>query len=131
MQKYEHFSKQKEYEKRNIVEECNKIDFNNTQRVINEQCLHCRNCCPDFEFKVKGKCDNFSARMTLKEINREIKKQNINIKKLCDDYNLSRNLMYAMLKNKRIFKFSYYVAIEERILESDEYIPYFEDVSYG
>lgn len=130
-QKYEQFSRQKEYEKADIVEKCNSISFDNIERVVNPQCLLCRNGCADFEFKVTGKCENYSQRMTLKEINREIKKQNINIKRLCNDYGLSRNLMYEMLKNKRLFKYSYYMAIEERIMESEDYIPYLSEVVNG
>ena len=130
-QKYEQFSKQKEYEKADIVEKCNSINMDNVERIVNPQCLSCRQCCPDFQLQVTGKCENYSRRMTLKEINREIKKQKINIKRLCNDYGLSRNLMYEMLKNKRVFKYSYYIALEERIMESEDYIPYIEEVVNG
>lgn len=125
--RYEQFSKTKQYEKAYIVEKCNKIDMDKMQKAINKQCESCRNCCPNFSDEPE-ECKNYSRRMTLKEINKEIKKQNINIKRICNDYNLSRNLMYEMIKGRRTMKYTYYCALEDTLLENDEYIPHLEAV---
>jgi len=124
--KYEKFSRVNEYEKHDLVEKCNAIDFDFSGKVKHEQCLSCRNSCVDMEFNVTGTCIHYKKRMSLREINRETKEQNINIRKLCKKCNLKYYKMKDMLQNKMIMKFKYYIALENRILEREEYAKYME-----
>lgn len=117
MNKYKDKSRVNEYEKHDLVEKCNAIDFDFTGKVKHIQCLTCRNACPDLEFNLTGTCNDYKKRMSLKEINRAIKKHGINIKRLCKENNLKYFKMKDMLKNKMIMKFKYYKPLEERICE--------------
>lgn len=117
MNKYKDKSKVNEYEKHDLVEKCNAIDFSFTGKVKHIQCLTCANACSDLEYNLTGTCNNYKKRMSLREIKEEIKNQNINVRKLCKKNNLKYFKMLDMLKNKMIMKFKYYKALENRILE--------------
>ncbi len=130
--KYKEHSKTQDYEKKDIVEKCNSIDTDYTYKVKNKQCLVCRNGCPDMSFKITGSCGHFKSRMTLKELNREIKTQGVNVSRLCDKHGLSRNIMYEALGNKRALPYDYYYALEVRLNEKSEYLNYLDrEVSNG
>lgn len=117
MNKYKDKSKVNEYEKYDLVEKCNAIDFGFTGKVKHIQCLKCRNACPDLEFNLTGACIHYKERMSLREINEQIRKQNINVKRLCSEFNLKYFKMKDMLNNKMIMKFKYYKPLEKRICE--------------
>ena len=124
--KYKEFSKVDLYEKKELVDKCNAINFDFTGKIKHEQCLRCRESCKDIEFNLTGECNNFTERMSLKEINKEIRRLNINVKRECKKNNLKYGKMKDMLLGKRHMKFSYYKALEDRIMEKEEYIKYYD-----
>ena len=114
-----------------IVEKANSLDTDYRGKIKNIQCLSCQYSCKDVEFTLNGGCKNYKHRMSLSEINEEIKIQSINIRRLCKEYGLKYNIMQDMLKNKLALSFKYYHIIEMRIMEKNEYDIYVERFENG
>lgn len=89
-----------------------------------ELCLNCIHDCK--RYKNIKQCDNFQKALPLSFYKEEIKKQNINLHKLCRKYKLKYSIMMAMLKGNRPLTYKYRMALEERIFEKEEYLPYLE-----
>jgi hypothetical protein len=109
----------------NKVSLANSLDVDYRGKTKDVKCLTCKNGCQSFEFIINGNCENYKERITLNEINREIRIQNINIRKLCKDNNLKYYIMVDMLKNKIVLSYKYYIALENRIFEKEEYLKYY------
>jgi len=114
-----------------ISEKANQLNMDYTGRCKNNKCLTCKHGCIDFEYILNGHCEHYSKRMTLNEIVREIKVQNINLRKLCADNGLKFGKMKEMLSNKLALSYRYYFALEKRILEVEEYVKYMERFADG
>lgn len=115
----------------NVVEKANSIDTDYRGKTKHVQCLSCKHGCPDFEFVLTGNCTHYEHRMSLKEINEEIRFQGINLRKLCKNYNLKYYIMQDMLKNKLVLSFKYYHILELAINENLEYNKYVERFNNG
>lgn len=87
-------------------------------------CMSCKNDCKRIA-KIK-ECENYVKAMTLSEYNKEIRVQNINIKRLCKEHGLKYYMMKKMLNGKELFKYKYRKILEDRIFEKLEYLPYME-----
>lgn len=107
-----------------IVEKANQLNMDYTGKCKHAECLTCKHGCMDFEYILNGKCTHYSKRMTLREINREIRVQNINLQKLCKTHNLKYGKMKDMLNNKLALSYKYYIALENRIFEVELYNEY-------
>lgn len=106
------------------VKVANDINTDYTNKVKHIQCLTCRMGCVDFEFALTGKCIHYEKRLSLREIDIEIKIQNINIKRLCVENNLKYHIMKDMLNNKLALSYKYYYVLEKRIMEKEIYLEY-------
>jgi len=115
----------------NVVEKANSIDMDYRGKTKQIQCLSCAMGCVDFEFTLIGSCTHYKHRMSLKEINDEIRFQGINLRKLCKNYNLKFYIMQDMLKNKLVLSFKYYHILELTINENMEYNKYVERFNNG
>jgi len=124
--KYQEHSKTKDYSKKDLVDKCNLINTDYTGKIKNKQCLVCRNGCPDMQFKLTGECNNFNPRMTLRELNREISIQNVNLRKLCKKHGLKYGKLKDMLSNRRALLYDYYTILENRLNEKYEFIEYIQ-----
>jgi len=110
-----------------LAEKCNSLNTDYRGKTKHLQCLSCKNGCIDLEFEMNnGTCVNYVNRMSLNEIKREIRVQNINLRKLCKDYNLKYSMLKEMLNNKLALSYKYYCVLEMRINEKDEYVEYLE-----
>lgn len=114
-----------------IVDKANSLDTDYRGKCKDLICLSCKNGCISFEFVLNGKCEHYVQRMSLNELNEEIRVQNINIRRLCKDYGLKYGVMQDMLKNKIALSFKYYHILEMRIMENSEYDTYIERFSNG
>lgn len=108
------------------IQRINNQKIDHSSKVQHAKCLTCKHGCVDFEYNVKGCCNNYSPRMTLNKINYEITMQKINLHKLCKKYNLHYYTLQSILHNKMVMTFKYYFALEQRILEKDEWLEYLD-----
>lgn len=114
-----------------LAEKSNNINTDYRGKIKNIQCISCAMGCVDFEFTLNGSCQHYKHRMSLNEINEEIRIQNINIRRLCKEFGLKYNIMQDMLKNKLALSFKYYHILEMRIMEDAEYNTYIERFNNG
>jgi hypothetical protein len=110
-----------------IVDKANSLNTDYREKTTDIQCLTCKYGCISFEFLLNGRCNNYSKRMSLRVIWDEIRGQNIHLRKLCNKNGLSYNTMMKMLNNKLALSYRYYFALEQRIMEKNEYIRLLED----
>lgn len=122
--KYAQQSKVSEYEKVDLV---NKINYLKVEKDdINPRCLKCANTCLnvcnmfDIEY-----CSNYRERYSLIELSKQLKVQNVDLRRLCKDNGLKYRYMIDMLKGKVHMKFKYYACLEDRLCE-DEFEKYTE-----
>ena len=89
---------------------------------VSDKCYVCCHDCKRIEPITH--CEHFKKGLTRKEYVEIIKSENINVKTLCDKYNLDRNIMYRMLGGKQNFSYKYRVVLDSRIFELNEFLPY-------
>jgi len=84
-------------------------------------CSYCIHNCG----QIKSQCINFESRISkdeLKEINYELRRQNVNIHKLCIDNNLSYKYLIRALKNKMPLTYKQATIIQSRLNEKLEWL---------
>lgn len=94
------------------------------REVVSDKCYACVHDCKQqqpIEY-----CDNFKQGYTRKEYAAMIREQNVDLKKLCDKKRLSYNFMMKMLEGRIHFKFKYRAALNSRLFEKEEYLPYID-----
>jgi len=93
-------------------------------------CDNCIHNCGQF----KKECLSFERKVTedeLKEINYEIRHQNVNLHKFCRDNNMSYKYFTKALKNKMDMTYKQLFLINNRLNEKDEWVPYIREEIYG
>lgn len=115
-----------------IVEKANSLNTDYRGKAKHICCLSCRMGCIDLEFSLNnGVCEHYSHRLSLDEINKEIRWQNIDVKRICKENNLKYGIMKDMLRNRIAISYKYYLILEMRIMEKREYDIYVERFSDG
>ena len=87
-------------------------------------CHACINDCKEIEEITE--CKFFKKGINRHEYDNYIKDMNINVRKLCDSYNVSYNTMMKMLSGRMLFNYKYATILNSRIFELEEYLPYVE-----
>ena len=90
----------------------------------------CNGCCAicvnDCKEQGKQRCVNFRKSVSNRDYWKQIRQQNVNLKKICKKNSLKYGKMLDMLNGKIDFKYKYHVALENRLYEKELYIPYLE-----
>lgn len=95
----------------------------------NAQCSMCIFGCKN-EIPNDIPCKNLTLGMTVEEINHELKEQNVNLRRLANQYYLKYPKLIEMLNGKLEMHYKYRVALMNRLKENsefDEYYARFED----
>lgn len=100
-----------------------------TRKLICDLCYACSHDCVQVEPKTN--CEHFKKGFTRQEYLTWIREDNVNLKKLCDKNGLSYNVLMRMLKGSLHFKYSYRVALNGRLFEKEEYLPYVDKFNSG
>lgn len=77
----------------------------------------------------KNECDNYEPMVDkeeLEELNYEIRRQNLNIKRFCKKENLKLFVLKDMINGKIPFTYKYLYKINLRLNEKDEWIRYID-----
>ena len=99
------------------------------KKLVCQLCYACQENCKQLE--PIEKCEFFKRGLTRHEYLNYIRQDNINVRKLCDKAGLSYNVMMRMLNGSLQFKYSYRYALDERVYEKQEYLPYIEKWDSG
>lgn len=90
-------------------------------------CERCHNCMMDCKKKFdESKCENYKKGYNRFEYMKMIKEQNLNKRKFCNEYNLKLTYLNKMLEGKIELKYKYRIALNNRLFEKTEYLPYLE-----
>lgn len=90
-------------------------------------CKMCYNCRMDCKKKEEiTQCKNFEKGLSSKEYWKLIKQENINLKRLCNDNQLSLNTIYKMLNNKMHWTYKYRYFLEKRLFINEQYEEYYD-----
>lgn len=85
-------------------------------------CVLCRACRQDCKtFERLTNCVNFKDAPSMEEYWKLIKTENINLKKLCNNYGVCLNTMYKMLNGDMIMTYKYHTILLSRIEEVEEF----------
>lgn len=90
-------------------------------------CTLCHTC--QFNCKVVeplGTCQFYKRGYNRFEYKREIEIQQVNLKKLCNTYNLKLNIMLDALRGRIEMPYKYRCALNSRLQELEEYLPYYK-----
>jgi hypothetical protein len=85
-------------------------------------CYACIHDCKEIEPITK--CENFIKGYTRQQYSAMIREDNVDVKRLCDKKRLSYNYMMRMLNGKMHLKYKYRLALNSRLGEVEEYLPY-------
>jgi len=95
-------------------------------RLNSEQCLHCIHKCKLAHIGAV-KCPNFDNEVTdieLKELNYEIRKQNVNLKRFAKANGLKYTYLIKMLRGKCEMNYKTLYLLNRRLNEVVEWLPY-------
>ena len=96
----------------------------------NNYCNLCMSCAFDCKrSRDINECENYSEMISIKELNKMIREQNVNLKRLCKSNNLKYYMMINYLKCKFPMKYKYYKILFDRLHEREEYEQYLESYS--
>ena len=105
------------------------------RELISTTCYLCEFGCKSKDDM--SKCVNFKKGYTANEYKALIKSANLNLRKLCDKYDLKLNYMYKMLREEIHFSAKYRYVLDSALFEKDEYEEYIKKfeadgvVAYG
>jgi len=95
---------------------------NYTREKVADSCFACTHDCKQVILEIP--CDNFVKGYTRKQYLRMLDEENVNLKSLCEKKKLSLNFMYKMLSGNMHMKYKYRMALNSRLGELDDYLPY-------
>jgi hypothetical protein len=96
---------------------------------VGKLCFTCINSCK--EIAELDSCPHYKQTLSRFEYLKLIKELGINVKKLCNQYGISYNIMMNMLHGRQLFHYKYYVILNSRIYELSEYLPHIEKWNTG
>lgn len=89
---------------------------------VNDQCRNCMYDCKN-EVNVDIECVNKKTRPDINEISEMLKEENVNLNRLCNDYNLKLYILMDMLRGNKDLSYKYYTCLMDRlhlVKDSDE-----------
>lgn len=92
------------------------------ERVCN-LCFNCINSCKE-QTDIQN-CIHYKKMLNRFEYMSIIKENNINVKKLCNSYNISYNIMMNMLHGRQLFNYKYATVLNNAVYEVEEFIKYY------
>ena len=92
---------------------------------VGRLCFTCMHSCK--EIAELDSCQHYKQTLTRFEYLQSIKELGINVKKLCNQYGVSYNIMMNMLHGRQLFTYKYCVILNSRIYELDQYVKYYND----
>ena len=96
----------------------------NKREIVTDLCFACIHDCKESE--PIQMCDNFVKGYTRKEYLQMCNEDNVDLKKLCTKKRLSYNFMMKMLNGVMHLKYKYRMALNDRLGEREEYLPYID-----
>lgn len=85
-------------------------------------CVLCRACRQDCKtFERLTDCINFKDAPSMQEYWKIIREENMDLKRIANDYNLSLNTMYKMLHGEIDMTYKYHTVLLSRIEEVEEF----------
>ena len=103
--------------------------FKQERIKVGRLCFTCMHSCK--EIAELDSCQHYKQTLTRFEYLQSIKELGINVKKLCNQYGVSYNIMMNMLHGRQLFTYKYCVILNSRIYELSEYLPYVEKWDSG
>lgn len=88
------------------------------------KCYVCVNDCKQIEEVYN--CEYFSKGFTITDYNKMIHEDNVNLKKMCNKYGISTNVLYKMLKGRYNLTFKYRKILDEVLFEDESMQKYIE-----
>ena len=91
-------------------------------------CTLCHTCTQNCkELEPITTCEFYERCLTNAEYWREIKGQQVNLRRLTDKHDLKLNMLLAMLEGKAVWSYKYHKVLLSRLNELEEYEKYLEE----